>query len=176
MLAEVAEVADVEAEEEPAYDLARAVADYLRTRRVAPCTLAEDAVLVDIHAPLTLAALDEDLNVEPLLELEPGRSILGNPGSASRPHLDQAAVLLASEFGRDLTQHCSLAIWDVHPPYAGIAYRSRHDLNEWCWAVYDRNQVDFAEAVPLVPEDPYHSAAVRAAADLWGLPLNRWTT
>ena len=79
-------------------------------------------------------------------------------------------MLLASEFGRDLTQHCSLAVWDVDPPYDGIPYRSRHDLTEWCWAVYDRVEVRFAPAAPLSPFDPDHRAAVEAVADLWSRP------
>lgn len=57
-------------------------------------------------------ALDSDVNVEPLLDSKRGRDVLGEPESKHRPHLDQAAALLASQFGRQITQHCSLAIWE----------------------------------------------------------------
>ncbi len=78
-------------------DLGDAVADFLGTRRVAWCTFPGEVHFADIHAPSTLAVLDTDVNVEPLLAAPRGRVALGD--GHRRPHLDQAAVLLASEFG-----------------------------------------------------------------------------
>lgn len=165
-------VTDAEDGDEPASVLTEAVTNYLRTRRVASCRFAEDAAFVDIHAPATLGALDTDLNVQPLLASKRGRTILGDSNGHHRPHLDQAAVLLASEFGRQLTQHCSLAIWDMVPPVPGVGYRSRHDLTEWCWAAYDHTQVDFIEVSPLSSAVKAHREAVRAVAELWQLPVS----
>lgn len=153
--------------------LAQAVADYLKTRRVAACTFPDDASFVDIHHPRTLQALDTDLNVQPLLDSPRGRDVLGERRRTSRPHLDQAAILLASEFGRQVTQHCSLAIWD-RGRSAGVAYRSRHDLTEWCWAAYEHVEVKFREQEPLSPRVPDHHAAVSSVAELWALPTHRW--
>lgn len=167
-------VVDRDAGPEKDESLADAVADFLKSRKAAACSLAEVEDLVDIHAPGTLAALDTDLNVEPLLATTRARSVLGEAGSVNRPRLDQAAVLLASDFGRQLTQHCSLAIWDVKPSRGGVAYRSRYDLNEWCWAVYDRTGVVFDDAIPLSPRVDHHYEAVHDVAELWSLPLNRW--
>lgn len=155
-------------------ELSDAVADFLATRRVASCTFAAEARFIDIHDPAALNALDGDLNVEPLLTAPRARAALGD--GLHRPHLDQAAVLLAGPLGRDLTQHCSLAIWDLDPPYSGITYRSRHDLIEWCWAAYDRTDVAFAKSVALSADIEEHYMAVRNIAELWRLPLERWTS
>lgn len=157
----------------PQPSLATAVAQFLRTRRVAIATV-EDNAFVDLHAPASLAAFDVDQNVQPILDSPSGRDALGNTHSSQRPHLDQAAILLASDLGRALTQHCSLAIWDQRPDYAGVAYRSRHDLTEWCWAVFDFVPVTFSQPVRLDPHTSEHRAAVRAVADLWHLPVDTW--
>ncbi len=127
-----------------------------------------------MHAPATLAALDVDQNVEPILNSPSGRDALGNTENSQQPHLDQAAILLSSDLGRAITQHCGLAIWDQRPDYVGITYRSRHDLTEWCWAVFDFVSVTFSEPTPLNPNDPNHRAAVAAVADLWDLPTDAW--
>lgn len=152
----------------------QAVDDYLATRRVAAATFPDDQSFVDIHHPVTLQLLDTDLNVQPLLDSSRGREVLGERGGTSRPHLDQAAVLLASEFGRKVTQHCSLAIWD-QGGLAGVAYRSRHDLTEWCWAAYDRADVSFGGVESLSPDVPEHREAVSSVIKLWGLPTHRWS-
>lgn len=158
----------------PEHSLEEALSDYLETRRVASCHL-PDNDFVAIHSPRTLSALDRSLNVQPLLNSTRGRNALGDPGNPRRPHLDQAAVLLASTFGRRVTQHCSLSLWDPDPPIGGIAYRSRHDLTEWCWAAYDRTPVEFAaDVVSLSPEVEDHREALEAVADLWELPLDEW--
>ena len=163
-----------DAVESPDHALAQALADYLATRRVARGALAADAAPVDIHHPATLATLDRDLNVQPLLDSGFGRAALGEPDGRQRPRLDQAAVLLASRLGRRITQHCSLAIWDRRPDHAGIAYRSRHDLTEWCWAIFDFATITFSGPVALSPQVPEHREAVQAVADLWDLPLDAW--
>lgn len=157
----------------PQPSLAAAVAQFLRTRRVASAKVQINA-FVDLHAPATLAALDLDQNVQPILDSPSGRDALGNRHSSQRPHLDQAAILLASDLGRAITQHCSLAIWDQRPDYAGAAYRSRHDLTEWCWAVFDFVPVAFSEPVPLNQDNPAHRDAVIAVANLWDLPVDDW--
>jgi len=155
-----------------ARSLADAVADFLATRKVARCSFPEEVRFADIHAPATLAFPDTDLNVEPLLAAPRGRAVLGD--GLHRPHLDQAGVLLASAFGRDVTRHASLAVWDLDPPYSGIAYRSRHDLVEWCWAAFDRTPVEFMDPVVLSRHVEEHREAVRDVAELWQLPLHRW--
>ncbi|MBA3885924.1 MAG: RES domain-containing protein [Acidobacteria bacterium] len=163
-------VAGAGGDKEP--QLADAVADYLATRKVAMCTFPNEVLFVDIHAPEALAVLDTNLNVEPLLTAPRGRVALGEGNR--RPHLDQAAVLLASSFGRDVTRHCSLAIWDAEALYSGIAYRSRHDLVEWCWAAFDRTAVEFADSAQLSPDVEDHFEAVGAVAEMWQLPIQGW--
>jgi hypothetical protein len=153
---------------------AQGIDDYLATRRVAAVTFSDDPSFVDIHHPMTLQVLDTDLNVQPLLDSSRGREVLGERGRTSRPHLDQAAVLLASEFGRQVTQHCSLAIWD-QGGRAGVAYRSRHDLTEWCWAAYDHAEVGFGTVESLSPDVPEHREAVSSVVQLWGLATHRWS-
>lgn len=160
-------VVGADGDEEPDPD--DALADFLATRKVARCIFPGDVHFADIHAPVTLAVLDTDLNVQPLLAAPRGRVALAD--GHRRPHLDQAAVLLGSEFGRDVTRHCSLAIWDADPPYGGVAYRSRHDLIEWCWAAYDRTAVEFTDSVTLSPDVDDHYKAVLDVAQLWQLPL-----
>lgn len=91
--------------------------------------------------------------------------------SGRRAHLDGAAVRLSTDFGRDLTRACSLALRDRVTAPDGIHYRSRHDTAEDCWAIYDHAAVTVSDVVPLSPADPDHRAAVHAVAGLWRLAL-----
>lgn len=128
---------------------------------------------VDITNPAVLVLLDTDLNVEPLITSEQGAVEIGVAHSASRPHLNQAIIRSASRFGRDLTQHCSLALRDREADL--IAYRSQHDDTERCFAVYSHVDVTFDDPSPLSPSIPTHHAVVNDVAQLWSIPLDHWT-
>lgn len=157
--------------EEPTH--AEGVAAYLEALRVVNARLPDQLMAVDITNPTVLAHLDTDLNVEPLITSELGTVEIGVAHRASRPHLNQSIIRSASQFGRDITQHCSLAIWDRDVDV--IAYRSQHDDTERCFAVYSHVNVTFDNPSPLSPAVPEHHAVVNDVAQLWSIPLDHWT-
>lgn len=128
---------------------------------------------MSIHDPVVLDWLDRQPPVRALLDSADGRRQLGSAGLPKhrRVRLDEAAVLLATGLGRDLTRACSLALHDRNPTPTGIRYRSHLDLDEVCWALYDHAEVTFGEAQQLSPTVPTHADAVRRVAALWGIAL-----
>ncbi len=96
--------------EAPAVPQWQHIADYLDGRLVATIT-ARDLSMVSIDDP----ALQHELNQEPAV-----RAVLDTPAARqallpqkhSRVALDNAAVRLASEIGRYITQACALALFD----------------------------------------------------------------
>lgn len=145
-----------------------ALADFLAERQVATL-MARGLRIVSIDDPTLQAELDQEPGVRALLDSADGRAVLSAGGR--RPRLDQAAVRLSSEFGRELSQACSLAVWDRVPQPDGLHYRSRHDDDEDCWALYDHAQVRVDDVVPFLPSNPEHRAVLRDVARLWDLPL-----
>lgn len=150
----------------------QALGDYLAGRRLGWITAACPAV-VSINDPVLQAELDDEPAVRALLDSPTGRRALlpgGSPG-IRRVHLDQAAVRLSSDLGRDLTRACSLALRDRPDRPDVIHYRSRHDDREDCWAIYNHAAVNVRHIQPLSSEDPEHRLAVRAVATQWQIPL-----
>lgn len=165
----------VEAPDSPPW---QPIADFLDERRVATISSATVKGLstVSINDPVLHDELDEEPAVRAVLDSKDARAAL-LPAGASRVRMDNAAVRLASETGRDITQACALALFDRSPPPDAIHYRSRHDDAEDCWAIYDHADVLISEAVPLSPDIDEHVAALRDVADLWSLPIPpQWQT
>jgi len=131
-----------------------ALGDYLAGRRVGRITAADPAV-VSINDPVLQAELDGKPAVRALLDSPLSRQALLPDRSPDdrRVHLDQAAVRLSGELGRDLTRACSLALRDRQDRPDVIHYRSRHDDREDCWAIYDHTAVSVGDIRPLSPED-----------------------
>ena len=78
---------------------------------------------------------------------------------------------LSSDLGRDLTRAASLVLRDIDPALGGIGYRSRHDDEEHCWAIYDHAPVQVSPAAALSADNEEHRQALGAVATLWNLPL-----
>lgn len=145
-----------------------ALEDFLADRQVGTL-VAHGLHILSIDDPHLQAQLDQEPGVRALLDSSDGRAVLS--ASGRRPRLDQAAVRLSSEFGRELSQACSLAVWDRIPQPDGLHYRSRHDDSEDCWALYDHAPVDIQDVVPFLTSNPEHRAALQDVARLWDLPL-----
>lgn len=156
--------------EPEAGELEQAIADFLAGRHVGLLS-GESLHALSIDDPALQAELDQEPAVRALLDSSEGHAALSPAGR--KPHLDQAAVRLSTEFGRDLTRACSLAIRDRADRPDGIHYRSRHDDAEDCWAVYDHAPVRLLESCPLDAANPAHRVVLQDVAALWSLPLPR---
>lgn len=115
------------------------------------------------------AKLLVELDAHPAVQSILGASGLGTPDDPAR--LDEATIRLAGPVGRRITQAVSRALYEREPRPAGLAYRSRLDDAERCWALYGETLVRFGPAAWLSVEDPSHIDAVRAVANLYELPL-----
>jgi hypothetical protein len=139
--------------------------DWLVRQRVGVCHLAAPALLVSVNDPELLARL----NTNPRIRKALGSSELAKGGT--RVELDEGVVRLAG-VGRPITQAMSRVLYEMTPETGGIAYASRLDDSEWCWALYDRTPVRFEERMPsLDPGDPVHREALRSAAKTLGIKL-----
>jgi hypothetical protein len=148
--------------------LKQAISDFLDGRHVGVLE-GKSVHILSIDDPAVQAELDRATAVRALLDSPQGRAALSPAGRT--PHLDQAAVRLSTDFGRALTQACSLAIRDRDDRPDGIHYRSRHDDGEDCWALYDHAKVQLLESLPLDPANSDHRGALQDVAALWDLPL-----
>ncbi|MBJ7452720.1 MAG: RES domain-containing protein [Blastococcus sp.] len=147
---------------------ARAVADFLDGRQVGLLEV-EGLVALSINDPALQAELDREPAVRALLDGPEGQAALG--GGRQKAHLDEAAVRLSTDLGRDLTRACSLAIRDRDNRPDAIHYRSRHDDAEDCWAIYDHAPVQLAHSTALDPAEGDHREALVSVASLWQLAL-----
>lgn len=147
---------------------ARAVADFLDGRQVGLLKV-DGLVALSINDPALQAELDREPAVRALLDSSEGQAALG--GGQQKAHLDEAAVRLSTDLGRDLTRACSLAIRDRDNRPDAVHYRSRHDDTEDCWAIYDHAPVQLAHSTALDPADVDHREALVSVASLWQLAL-----
>ena len=145
------------------------IADFLDQRKVATIK-AVGLATVSINDPKVQRELDREPAVRAVLDTDAARQALLER-NGSRAHLDNAAVRLASETGRYITQACALALYDRDSKPDAIHYRSRHDDLEDCWAIYHRADVQISAAEPLSPAVPDHAEAFNAVAKLWDLPV-----
>lgn len=166
----IAKVTGVDtAEGDGAYVAAAALGDWLARQRVATCSLATPrrAVLLFVNDARLLAELNHHPRVRAALDaadLAPGPQ-------AGRAELDGATIRLPGSRGRAITQAVSRVLYERDPRPAALAYRSRLDDEEMCWAVYDHTPTVFTAAARLDPAVSDHLNAVRAAAALYGLQL-----
>jgi hypothetical protein len=93
------------------------------------------------------------------------QSGLGNAVNPAR--LDGAVIRLSGRAGRPITQAVSSAVYEVYPEAHGLAYISRIDDKEQCWALYDHTPVSFTEH-PLDAADPSYRGAVQSVANPTG--------
>lgn len=148
-----------------------ALVDFLQDRQVGRLSGRRRLQLLSINDPYLQAELDQEAAVRALLDSPDGRKALA-PQGRSNARLNEAAVRLSTPFGRDLTQACSLAIWDRRPQPDGVHHRSRHDDKEHCWALFDHAEVRLVELAPFDPAThPEHRRHLHDIADLWGLAL-----
>lgn len=153
----------------PKFAAWQAVHDFLAGRELATITADQPAV-VSINDPGLQRELDQEAAVRAVLDGEPARTALLETGGATL-HLDNAAVRLSSDTGRDITQACALALFDRDAPPDVIHYRSRHDDREDCWAIYNHTPVRVGPQTKLSPEVPEHVEALQSVAAMWGLAL-----
>lgn len=152
----------------------QAIHDFLEGRKVATITADQPAV-VSINDPTLQHELDDEPAVRAVLDSESAHSALLE-ADGKTVHLDNAAIRLSSEAGRDLTQACALALFDREPPPDAIHYRSRHDDTEDCWAIYEHATIEVTQPEQLSPQVPEHVAALRSVATLWAFALPpAWT-
>lgn len=137
---------------------------WLEAQWVARCHITADEQFVNVMDSGFLAAHNRHPRVRRAIDRHLG----------DRYDLDAGTILLGLELGRPVTQAVSAVLWDEG--HAGIRYVSRLDIEEECWAVFDRVPVSFEVAVPLDPTDDVHRSAVTSAAALLGLRLpEAWT-
>src|SRR5581483_11502645 len=155
----------VDVEDDFEWSTVNAVEDWLGAQRVGQISLATpQPLLVDIEAADLLVDLDLHALVRDAIDNSPLRD-----GNAS-VHLDAALIRLGGDVGRPITQAVSRAVHEVHPEVDGIAYWSRIDPDERCWAIYGHVPVDVSIS-DLSPEDPLHCSAVQEACHLLKIPL-----
>jgi len=135
------------------------------SQRVGRGLIDHTATLVDVDRSPLLVELDK----HPLVRDALRRSPLS--GDDYVAHLDHAIIKLGGPVGRPITQAVSRAIREWHPEIGGLAYESRIDRDERCWAVYEETRVRFAESEPLDPANPSHRVAMASAAQLLQIAL-----
>lgn len=120
--------------------------------------------LPDVNTPLLLVHLDKHPMVRAALE----RSLLGTALTPAR--LDEAIVRLGGPVGRPITQALGRAVREWLPDARCLAYYSRIDDRERCWALWDTTPVS-VHVAPLSREDAHHRQAVRRVAALLEIRL-----
>ncbi len=148
----------------------RGLSSYLSKVKIGRCQVFPDqGPFVSVHDSALHAVLDSAPPVRDVLDSTWGQAFWGVD-----QHIDEAKVRLDGK-GRRLTQAISTCIHQFEPRPAGIHYRSKHDDNEDCWAIYDHTQVTFADISPLDPAEARHRAAVADVAALWEIdPPRPW--
>ena len=151
-----------------------ALNSYLQDRKVATIAASNPSV-ASINDSALQSKLDQEPGVRAVLDARAARRALLE-GSGRTVHLDNAAVRLASETGRDITRACALALYDLpHAPNV-IHFKSRHDDNEDCWAIYSHTTVNCLAEEPLSPTTAAHRQALVSVATMWSLNLpHTWT-
>lgn len=103
----------------------------------------------------------------------PGREAINNSPLSDGDfpvHVDAGLIRLGGDVGRPITQAVSRALHEQHPEVDGIAYWSRIDSSERCWAIYGHVPVDVAIA-DLSSDNPQHRAAVQDVATVLKVPI-----
>lgn len=144
---------------------------WLSDQRVTIGTIGGHALFVDVANATTLAALYYESVVQHALRSLEVRRTFGE-----QVRLDLGTICAVGEVARLITQAVSQAVF-MHPTRPpGIAYVTRFDHDERCWAVFDeRVMIEFSPPVPLDHTDEKHNTAVCQVAALYRLVLPpRW--
>jgi RES domain len=120
--------------------------------------------VIDIDDPNVLDQLDKHPAVRQALE----ESGLGTDLDPAR--LDAGVIRIGGPVGRPITQAVARAVLDWLRGDV-IAYWSRLDSSERCWAIYDHVPVDVSEST-LNAGDPTIYAAVTDVAARFEIPLS----
>ncbi len=149
---------------------AEEMGDWLDRLKVAWFAVPPTDRVVDVNDPEMLATLDEHPAVRQAIK----DSGLWGPGHPA--HLDEAVIRHAGALGRTITQAVARAVWEWHANAQAIAYRSRHDDEERCFALFDdRGSWEVLATEDLSPDIADHREAVRAVAALFRIELpERW--
>lgn len=170
----LARVEYVDESEEPALGSPDdAFAEWLPKQRVAIGRLLDPGIVVALND----SGLLVDLSHEPLVYV--ARVTVSRQLKPDDPNylipLDQGTIRLGDDIGRTLTQAVSRTLWERSPAPIGIAYKSRVDDDERCWAIYGHARMEFPAEVALSPADSAHRQAVLSAAEATRLnPPERW--
>lgn len=151
------------------------LAAWLARQQIACVVLVRPAALffVDVYNSRLLVALDGHPRVRAALQRTELRAAVAPDGlgADNRVHLDQGVVRLAGAVtGRPVTQAISRALYETRRVH-GLAYKSRVDDAERCWALYPHVEIDHANVTRLDPAEPTHTAAVREAATFLRIAL-----
>lgn len=148
------------------------LADWLVQQQVGHLVLDEPpGRFIDAYHPALLGVLDTDPTVCAVLD-DPGVRAALSVDPTAPPHLPTPLhltvdlVRAAGEHGgRRVTQTLGRVLFtEPEPDLDGLAYGSRHDPAQRCWALRDHVSVAWPDTRPLDPAAPDHRAAVRAAA------------
>jgi hypothetical protein len=166
--ARIASVSGVEDPADGAHPGPAAVQDWLSKQHVAHCRLDDPtgAVLVPVNDAVLLARLNNHPAVRTALNTAVKVGACPPPGE-----LDGGTIRLSGTVGRAITQAVSRALYEEDPRPTALAYRSRLDDEETCWALYDHARVTFTNPIKLQATFPEHLRAVRAAAVLYAIEL-----
>lgn len=155
----LAAVEGVSTDEDDHLDPVDGLRHWLAVQQVGRVALAAEGQLLDVHDP----GLLHDLDKHPLVRAALEESGLGTPLNPAR--LDEGIVRLGGPLGRPVTQALGRAVREWLPDVAGLAYRSRLDDEEWCWAIWDDTRVEI-RIQPLDAAHRHHRRAVQHAAQL----------
>jgi hypothetical protein len=158
---------DVDGVEDDDNDPSRSIGlwEWLEGQKVGHCVIeVEDPNIVNVDAAESLIALDK----HPLVRRALDQSGLGSAANPAR--LDSGVVRLPGRIGRPITQAVSRAVFEWYDGVHGLAYASRLDGSEPCWALYDTTPVTFTIEALSVGE-PEHREAVQSVAALYEIEL-----
>ncbi len=158
------QVEGIEPEDVEHLDPTAEIGDWLAQQRVGTIRPDHGApVLLDVEDANFLLALNKHPRVREALDA----SGLGT--RLSPVHLDAALVRLGGPVGRPITQALARAARDWMR-CDGLAYWSRLDSTERCWALWDDTPV-IVETEPLDPTNHEHRSAVRSVANSFEIML-----
>jgi hypothetical protein len=122
---------------------------------------------VDVSHTNTLAELNRAPAVQAAFRDPEVRSAFG-----PNVRLDLGTICSGGPAGRKITQAVSETVYLLPTRPKGIAYVTRFDRDERCWAIFDdRANVDFTDPVQIDPTEVEHVEAIRSVRDAYGLVL-----
>lgn len=146
--------------------MSEGIEDWLASRKVARFTVIGDRSILEVNDAGLLTQLDK----HPLVRRAIEESGLGTPLEPQR--LDEALIRLGGPTGRRITKAVSRAVYEWHPDAALLGYRSKHDDEAKCYAVYPSALPwDATEVRQLDPARAEDRDAVQRVAELFEIDL-----